>query len=176
MPGAPIATLSKFELFARLAAGLAGGLTVLTPNRRLAQALAREFDAAQAALGGSAWESADILPYDAILVRFYEDLLYSERASGLPVLLTPAQESALWEDIIRRSHAGEALLAIPETAALAADAWRAGHAWRLLDSLRSDELNEDAAAFRDWCAQYSLRCAREGHTDAALLPDLVAAQ
>ena len=176
MPGAPIATLSKFELFARLAAGLAGGLTVLTPNRRLAQALAREFDAAQAALGGSAWESADILPYDAFLVRFYEDLLYSERASGLPVLLTPAQESALWEDIIRRSHAGEALLAIPETAALAADAWRAGHAWRLLDSLRSDELNEDAAAFRDWCAQYSLRCAREGHTDAALLPDLVAAQ
>jgi ATP-dependent helicase/nuclease subunit B len=176
MPGAAIATLSKARLFAHLADGLAGGATVLTPNQRLAQALAREFDAAQAARGRSAWESADILPYAAFVVRCYEDALYSETASGLPILLTPAQEHALWEDIIRRSDAGDALLAIPETAALAADAWNTAHAWRLLDSLRSGELNEDAAAFRDWCAQYSLRCERERHTDTALLPDLVAAQ
>ncbi len=176
MPGAAIATLSKAQLFARLAEGLAGGVTVLTPNQRLAQALAREFDAAQAAQGRSAWESADILPYAAFVGRCYEDALYSEIGSGLPILLTPAQAHALWEDIIRRSDAGDALLAIPETAALAADAWNTAHAWRLLDSLRAGELNEDAAAFRDWCATYSLRCERERHTDAALLPDLIAAQ
>lgn len=176
MPAAAIATLSKAQLFAHLAEGLAGGVTVLTPNQRLAQALAREFDAAQAALGRNAWESADILPYAAFVGRCYEDALYSEIGSGLPILLTPAQEHALWEDIIRRSDAGDALLAIPETAALAADAWKTAHAWRLLDSLRSGELNEDATAFRDWCAAYSLRCERERHTDAALLPDLVAAQ
>ena len=176
MPGAAIATLSKAQLFARLAEGLAGGVTVLTPNQRLAQALAREFDAAQVARGRSVWESADILPYAAFVARCYEDALYSEIGSGLPILLTPAQEHALWEDIIRRSDAGDALLAIPETAALAADAWNTAHAWRLLDSLRSGELNEDATAFRDWCAAYSLRCERERHTDAALLPDLVAAQ
>ncbi len=176
MPGADIATLSKAQLFAHLAAGLAGGVTVLTPNQRLAQALAREFDAAQAAQGRSAWESADILPYSAFVARCYEDALYSEIGSGLPILLTPAQAHALWEDIIRRSDAGDALLALPETAALAADAWKTAHAWRLLASLRSGELNEDAAAFRDWCAQYSLRCERERHTDAALLPDLIAAQ
>ena len=176
MPGAAIATLSKAQLFERLAEGLAGGVTVLTPNRRLAQALAREFDAAQAAQGRGAWESADILPYSAFVQRCYEDALYSALAPGLPILLTPAQEHALWEDIIRRSDAGDALLAIPETAALAADAWKTAHAWRLLASLRSGELNEDATAFRDWCATYSLRCERERHTDAALLPDLVAAQ
>ena len=176
MPGADYATLSKAQLFARLAEGLAGGVTVLTPNQRLAQALAREFDAAQAAQGRSAWESADILPYAAFVERCYEDALYSEVGSGLPILLTPAQQHALWDDIIRRSDAGDALLAIPETAALAADAWNIAHAWRLLDSLRSGELNEDAAAFRDWCAAYSLRCERERHTDAALLPDLIAAQ
>ena len=176
MPGAAIATLSKAQLFERLAEGLAGGVTVLTPNRRLAQALAREFDAAQAAQGRGAWESADILPYSAFVQRCYEDALYSALAPGLPILLTPAQEHALWEDIIRRSEAGGALLAIPETAALAADAWTTAHAWRLLDSLRSDRLNEDAAAFRDWCAAYSLRCERDGHTDSASLPDLVAAR
>jgi len=176
MPGAAIASLSKAQLFVHLAEGLAGGVTVLTPNQRLAQALAREFDAAQAAQGRSAWESADILPYAAFVGRCYEDALYSESGSALPILLTLAQEHALWEDIIRRSAAGDALLAIPETAALAADAWNTAHAWRLLDSLRSGELNEDATAFRDWCATYSLRCERERHTDAALLPDLVAAQ
>jgi ATP-dependent helicase/nuclease subunit B len=179
MSGDDYAALSKAQLFARLARGfdqgLAGGVTVITPNRRLAQALSREFDAAQAAQGLGAWESADVLPYAAFVQRCYEDALYSELASGLPILLTPAQEHALWEDIIRRSDAGDALLAIPETAALAADAWKTAHAWRLLDSLRSGQLNEDATAFRDWCAAYSLRCERERNTDTALLPDLVAA-
>ena len=176
MPGDDYAALSKAQLFARLAQGLAGGATVVTPNRRLAQALSREVDAAQAAQGRSAWESADILPYFAFVERCFEDALYSEFAPGLPILLTPVQEQALWEDIIRRSDAGDALLAVPETAALAADAWKTAHAWRLLDSLRSDQLNEDATAFRDWCAQYSLRCERDRHTDAALLPDLIAAR
>jgi hypothetical protein len=72
------AALSKARLFARLAQGLAGGVTVVTPNRRLAQALSREFDAARAAHGRSAWESADILPYSAFVQRCYEDALYSE--------------------------------------------------------------------------------------------------
>ena len=176
MSGDDYPAVSKAQLFARLAEGLAGGVTVVTPNRRLAQALLREFDAEQAAQGRSAWESADILPYSAFVQRCYEDALYSEIASGLPILLTPAQEHTLWEDIIRRSDAGDALLAIPETAALAADAWKTAHAWRLLDSLRLGQLNEDASAFRDWCAAYSLRCERDRHTDAALLPDLVAAR
>ncbi|MFH1043508.1 MAG: PD-(D/E)XK nuclease family protein [Pseudomonadota bacterium] len=176
MPSDNYAALSKAQLFARLAQGLAGGVTVVTPNRRLAQALSREFDVAQAAEGRSAWESADILPYSAFVQRCYEDALYSELASGLPILLTPAQEQALWEDIIRRSDAGDALLALAETAALAADAWKTAHAWRLQGSLRSGDLNEDASAFRDWCAQYSLRCKRDGHTDTASLPDLVAAR
>ena len=170
------AAISKAQLFAHLAQGLAGGVTVITPNQRLAQSLAREFDAAQAAQGLSAWESADILPYSAFIQRCYEDALYSGLAPDLPIVLTPAQEQAVWEDVVRRSRAGDALLAIPETAKLAADAWKTAHAWRLLASLRSGDLNEDALAFRDWCAAYSLRCARERHTDAALLPDLIAAQ
>ncbi|MBE0615796.1 MAG: PD-(D/E)XK nuclease family protein [Burkholderiales bacterium] len=176
MSGTEFAVISKAQLYARLAQGLAGELTVITPNLRLAQSLAREFDAEQAAQGRSAWESADILPYAAFVQRCFEDALYSGSASALPVPLTPAQELALWEDIIRRSDAGGALLALPETAALAADAWKTAHAWRLLDSLRSDQLNEDASAFRDWCAEYSLRCQRDGHGDAASLSDLVAAR
>ena len=175
MPRDDYSALPKAQLFARLAQGLAGGVTVLTPNRRLAQALAREFDAGMAAQGRSSWESADVLPYAAFVERCYEDALYSDGAPNLPVLLTPAEERVLWEEVIRRSAAGEALLALPETAALAAAAWTTAHAWGLLDCLRSGQLNEDANAFRDWCAHYSRRCERDGNTDAARLPDLVAA-
>ena len=177
MSGDDYAMLSKARLFESLTGGSAEGTTVLTPNRRLAQALAREFDATQALQGRNAWESADILPYAAFVQRCYEDLLYSEQGGGLPVLLAPAQEQALWEDIIRSSEAGAALLAIPETAALAADAWKTAHAWRLLDSLRGGALDEDAAAFRAWCARYAQRCERAGFSKIcfARLNDLASA-
>ncbi len=170
MTAAPI---PKKELLARLAGGLSAGITVVTPNIRLAQALAREFDDAQAAAGYESWETADILPLTALLQRLYEDALYSDLAPQVPLLLSQAQQAALWEGVIRASDAGEVLLAVPETAALAADAWKTAHAWRLLDSLRARDINEDAAAFRDWCAEYSRRCAKEGHTDPARLADLV---
>ncbi len=169
-------TLSQSQLFARLGAGLAAGTTVIAPNRRLAHALAREFDLAQAAQGRSSWESADILSFADFVLRCYEELLYADDAAELPVLLSEAQELALWEDAVRASGAGEALLALADTAALAADAWKTAHAFRLLESLRCERLDEDAAAFRDWCAAYSRRCEREHHVDRAMLPDFVAAR
>ena len=65
--------LAKPELFARLAAGAAAQSTVVTPNRRLAQALAREFDAFQMQKGLKVWEAPDILPFSAFAARLYEE-------------------------------------------------------------------------------------------------------
>ncbi|MGH8738608.1 MAG: hypothetical protein ACREVC_14715, partial [Burkholderiales bacterium] len=70
------AAIERSALFARLAEGQAAKLTVVTPNRRLAQELAREFDAGQADKGLPVWESADILPFSAFVERLYEDALY----------------------------------------------------------------------------------------------------
>lgn len=177
MPGDEYAALSKAQLFSRLAEGLAGGVTVVTPNQRLAQALAREFDAEQAAQGRSAWESADILPYPAFVQRCYEDALYSELASALPILLTPAQEQALWEDAIRASKLAEALLSASSAATQCREAWQLAHAWCLTPRLKGAAANEDAKAFLDWAARYARACARSsrkaGYTDAARLPDVV---
>jgi ATP-dependent helicase/nuclease subunit B len=177
MPSDNYAALSKAQLFARLALGLAGGVTVVTPNRRLAQALSREFDAAQAAQGRSAWESADILPYAAFVERCFEDLLYSGLAAGLPILLTPAQEQALWEDTIRASKLAETLLSASSAAAQCREAWQLAHAWRLMPRLKGATANEDAKAYLDWAARYERACARSsrktGYTDAARLPDAV---
>ncbi len=166
---------TKAEVFTRLAEGLQAGVAVVTPNRRLAAALKQEFDASQTANGLAAWESADIVPYSAFVERAYEDVLYSERAAEMPLLLTPAQEQALWENIIRSSAAGEALLAVPETARLAREAWELAHAWRLVPRLRNFPLNEDNKAFQEWAQRHERDTRRERLTDSARLADLVAA-
>jgi probable DNA repair protein len=166
-----LAALSRDELFARLAEGHAAQLTVITPNRRLAQSLASEFDRRQVAAGLSTWETADILPYTAFVERLYADALYSELA--VPLLLAPDQERSLWEEAVRRSAVAAQLLAVGETAAAAADAWQLAHTWGLVDELGAAPLDEDAAAFAEWARSYRERTARARATDRARLPAVV---
>jgi len=171
MPFAPVA---KSELFARLAEGHAARVTVVTPNARLARELAREFDAGQAAKDLKVWETADILPLSTFVERLYEDALYSELAAKLPLLLTPAQEQALWEAQIRSSEWGASLLAVPQAAADAVRAWKLAHAWRIDGALGAFEGNEDQKAFAEWSREYAKRCAAENCTDAARISASVA--
>jgi probable DNA repair protein len=164
--------LSTDELFARLGAGHASGITVVTPNRRLAQALAAEFDRRQVAAGRSAWETGDFLPFGALVERLYDDALHSDLA--VPLLLGADQELSLWEETVRRSDAAAQLLAVAETAAAAAEAWQLAHAWALADRLGRAPLDGDAGAFAEWAREYSARTARAGATDRARLPAVVA--
>src|SRR3982751_6275106 len=116
--------ISRSQLFARLAEGHAAGITVITPNRRLAHRLTLEFDDFQIARSLTSWEAADIIPFGAFVERLWEDALYSPigemSGSELPLLLTPAQEQLLWEQIL----ASSGLLAVPQAAAQCRDAWR----------------------------------------------------
>ena len=170
----PLAPVGKPELLARLAAGQAARVCVVTPNRRLAQELSREFDAGQAAKGLKVWETADILPLSAFVERLYEDALYAGLAARLPLLLGAAQAQALWEAAIRASRWGEALLAVPQAAADCARAWELAQAWGIAGALGSFPGSEDAEAFAGWSQDYARRCAREGATDAARLPGVLA--
>ncbi len=169
-----VPTIEKRDLFARLAQGHAARVTVVTPNRRLAQELAREFDGGQIARGRAVWETADILPFGAFVERLYEDALHSDLAARLPLLLSGAQEHDLWEAAIRASEYGGALLAVPQAARDCARAWEIAHGWRIAGALGSFPGNEDARAFAAWAKDYARRCEQEGHTDAARLADLVA--
>ncbi len=170
----PVAPVLKSELVARLAEGHAARVTVVTPNRRLAQELAREFDQGQIAAGKTVWETADILPFTAFVERLYEHALYSDIAANLPLLLTDAQSQALWESAIRASEWGEALLAVPQAAGDCVKAWSLAHQWRIAGGLGNFPGNDDARAFIEWSRDYAKRCDREGNTDAARLADIVA--
>jgi ATP-dependent helicase/nuclease subunit B len=172
--GAEFPLVQKRELLAHLARGHSEGIAVVTPNRRLAQTLAREFDGRQIASGLTVWETADILPFGSFVERLYEDALYSDIAAQLPLLLTGAQEQELWEAAIRASEWGEALLAVPRAAADCRKAWGLAHEWRIAGALGSFPGNEDARAFAEWARDYSRRCDKEGNTDEARLPDVVA--
>ena len=152
-----------------------GATTVVTPNRRLAQTLAAEFDRRQQASGRTVWETADVLPYGAFVERLYDDALHSDLAAGLPLLLTPDQEQSLWEDVLRRSGIGDALLAIPEAATLAREAWTLAHAWDLADGLPGTLAGDDAVAFAGWARDYAAWTGREHVTDRARLPAVAAA-
>jgi len=173
MPG-ELPNLSKTDLFARLAEGHAERITVVTPNRRLAQVLKAEFDAAQAAKGLGVWDDADILPLEAYAARCYEDALYSENPApggGLPVLLSDAQARVLWEEAIRGSRWSGALLDVPQTAARAQEAWRLAHAWRIAASLEKSALTEDTRAFAEWSRAYARRLKKDGFVDSPSLAD-----
>lgn len=172
----PILNFSKVplaDIFLDLAAGLKTGVTVITPNRRLAAALKREFDGTQANRGTAIWESADILPFSAFVERLYEDALYSGHAPELPLLLTNAQEQVLWEDAINRSDTGASLLAAADAAQLAREAWQLAHAWHLIPRLANFPLNEDGKAFQGWSQRYEQTAQRLRQIDRARLCNLV---
>ena len=69
--------LSKADLFARLAEGHAAGVTVVTPNKRLSQALMARIRRFSDRKNLTVWEAPDILPFGAFVERLWEDALYS---------------------------------------------------------------------------------------------------
>ena len=161
------------DVFKRLAIGLSANTTVVTPNRRLALALKNQFDYFQATQKLAVWESADILPFSAFIERVYEGALYSASNRQYPVLLTATQVRALWESVIADSEVGKVLLAIPQTAKFAHEAWQLAHAWRLFPKLKDFPLDEDSNAFQEWARCFERITYQARQIDDARLYDLI---
>jgi ATP-dependent helicase/nuclease subunit B len=164
--------ITRQDLFDSLAQGHAAGVTVVTPNRRLAQVLKADFADFQTGKGLTVWEDADILPLDAFVSRRYEDALYAEGGGALPMLLSETQSRLLWEEAIAASKWAGALLDIPQTAARAMDAWRVAQSWGLAGGLERFAVNEDTRAFAEWAGAYARRLKKGGQVDAHQLHDL----
>src|SRR5262245_11286848 len=161
--GAEWPVIEKGALFERLAQGRSASVSVVTPNRRLSQALMLEFDAFQIGKALSVWEAPDILPFGAFVQRFYEDGLYADLSAELPMALTPAQEEEIWKQVV----GGSGLLAVEAAAAKCRDAWNLANLWRI----RPGAGNQDTEAFSVWLKKYLDRTGNDA--DTARLPDLL---
>ncbi|MCZ6728514.1 MAG: PD-(D/E)XK nuclease family protein [SAR324 cluster bacterium] len=159
---------------------LAAGATLLTANRRLFRYMRERFDAHQAQSGLEVWPSADILSLPAWLGRCWElGLQRIDPDSTLPGagarLLSDAQETVLWEQIVAADAQARNLLQPASAARLARRAQRLLTEWRLqLPAPPSGGWSEETRAFLRWRKSFAAECAAKGWVSATALPDIVA--
>jgi len=169
--GAPF--LPKDALLERLTApdAHAAGITVITPNRRLALSLLREAGDLHVARGRAVWETPDVLPFPAFVERLWSDATFSERGATVPALLSEAQEQRLWEEIVGASPLARNLLSASAAASQCREAWKVLHAWGLRGRIEGAAMHDDARAFVGWLTQYEKATSHRRATDGARLPD-----
>ena len=157
-----------------LRAALAGGATVVTPNKRLARRLAALHDEAQRAAGHTVWPAPAVMPWAAWLEQLWLDAMASGSGADPPRLVSPAQSEYLWARIVAADSLP--LIDARGAAALAAEAWTLVHAWGTGGpSWRAWAGGEDdCAAFARWAEEFSRTLARTHGLDGARLPDWLA--
>ena len=78
---------------------------VVTPNRRLARFLHRDFDLAQRARGLTAWPTPSILPYPQWLEALWAEAVAADAMTDAALLLTPAQSTLQWRRLVEADEA-----------------------------------------------------------------------
>jgi probable DNA repair protein len=161
-----------------LLAALAEGATAITPNRRLARYLLREFDQAQRTAGRHTWPTPSILPYPTWLETLWGHIAEAGHNSAAALLLAPWQSAHLWRRIVDASPV--ALLDPYGAAALAADAWSTVHGWGAGGESwrgwrRDADASDDPAIFAAWAEAYHGALHRIDALDIAQLPEALGA-
>lgn len=155
---------------AALHALIADGATVVTSNRRLARDIKRRFDATQLAVGRRVWPAADVLPWDAWLVRSYQGLAPN---GATPVLLSALQQQVLWEQVTADVRASRPLLHPAALAALASDAWTLLNQYGDFAQLTRFAGNEDHQAFAGWAREFARRLRSRRSVSPSELPEVL---
>lgn len=131
---------------------------VLTPTRLFADVLSAQFVDEQLKGGRASWERPLITTVYAWMAKLWQEKRYA--GADLPTLLSPAQERALWQQILEREHPD--LFDFASAARLASEASRALAEWRIpLDDEVWDE-KTDAAHFRELYLSFRRECRERG--------------
>jgi len=149
---------------------IATGVTVVTPNRRLAATLHKLYQSYQQEFSNTAWVSPDIFPLATWLQRMWNDAT-SKTITNVPLLLNSAQENYLWEKIIAHSQNEMPLLRLSETVDMAKSAFGIIRQW-LVDDCSWSDLN-DTAALSHWIEHFIQQCTQHVWLDTARLTDAI---
>ena len=147
------------------------GHTVVCANVRLAHRFRHLYAQEQLRRNRRAWETPDILPWQAWLRRCWITL--RERNGAGSLLLSGEQEDALWQQVIELSDYRHSLLQVTSVAAQVAAAWQRLKQYHVPIFPQGTPMNEDAVAFKSWADEYRLRCGENDWIDNASLADVL---
>lgn len=85
-----------------LPSSLNAGSILVTPNRLLASVAAEQYIQTQLKAGHDTWRPPQIFSSGAWLADCWQQARYA--GSGVPTLLSPSQERAVWQDLIESEH------------------------------------------------------------------------
>lgn len=151
------------------------GYSLLTATRHLSRHLLNQYAALQIDAGKRVWESADILPWQAWLYRFWDDFSASNDVGLLR--LHAWQQQSIWLQVVQKSDFTRHILQPLSVARRAAQAWELSHQW-LIPVFPGDDIyiSHDVRAFQSWAQAYQQRCQAENWIDDVCLVDLLTAQ
>jgi probable DNA repair protein len=145
-----------------------GGL-VVTASERAARAVAAGYHRARRVEGLSAWPAPNILDWKSFARKAWE-----ERCADARLLLNPAQEEAVWEEIAGQDQSLATLLEGPRhrLAALAMEAHEllCSYAPRFLEKSARGGWQQDAGVFSGWLESFDEVCRRERLLSPSRLP------
>ena len=138
---------------------LDAGATVLTPTPLLAAVIESQHTRRQLKNGLRTWPRPSVLGVSAWLRQTWQQARY-RNGDKVPALLSPAQETLLWQECIERS--GAPLLDVQSTAVAARHAASKMAAWRVPVAHSAWGETEDAQIFLDWHECVYRRCREQG--------------
>src|SRR4030095_7516941 len=94
--------------FSDLAAALAAGVTIVTPNKRLARTLVARHDAAMVFAGHRTWPAARALPWHSWLTNLWRDACDAQAVAPALRLLAPVEAAYLWDRLVAAGARGPA--------------------------------------------------------------------
>ncbi len=143
------------------------GFTIVTPTKRLGRALQQHYILEQLAAEKKVWETPDILPWAAWILRSWDD--FAAQQKQVPLLLNAQQQQWVWQKIVTESSFAEGFLQPAAAANRAYDAWKIMRQWQLESFPEDLWLNSDAFAFQSWVKTFQQQCKRHHWLDAVSL-------
>src|SRR5579875_2143959 len=132
--------------------------SIVAPSRLMASFLERQFVRWQLERGKESWKRLQIFSIDAWLAAKWQEARYSD--GDVPALLSPVQESILWQTIVEREH--PELFDSASTAQLAMRAASLLSEWHIPPSADAWNENADALHFGRWHASFESVCSEHG--------------
>jgi len=139
----------------------------VTPTKRLGRALQQQYITEQLSEQKKVWETPDILPWAAWILRSWDD--FAAQQEQVPLLLNAQQQQWVWQKIVTESSFAEGFLQPAAAATRAYDAWKIMRQWQLMSFPEDLWLNKDAFAFQSWVKTFQQQCKKHNWLDATSL-------